>query len=140
MTKLEFLNALRETLANELNPAQVEEQVQYYTRYIDDQISLGHTEAEVMSELGDARSIAHNIIDGVEEDNEFQSSGTVYSEESTEEKPEWKSKLKTNGMIAVILLIVFAVLILVTKLIIWALPMILTVAVILWIIKKVNGQ
>ena len=49
-------------------------------------------------------------------------------------------EIQTYGMIAVILLIVFAVLILVTKLIIWALPMILTVAVILWIIKKVNGQ
>ena len=99
MTKLEFLNALRETLANELNPAQVEEQVQYYTRYIDDQISLGHTEAEVMAELGDARSIAHNIIDGVEEDNEYQSSGTVYSEESTEENRNGNPNSKLYGFL-----------------------------------------
>ena len=141
MTKQEFLYALRETLANELNASQVEEHVRYYTSYIDDQISLGHTEAEVLAELGDPRSIAHNIIDGVEAANgEYQSAGTTYTSESAEDKPEWQSKFKTYGIIAAIFLIVFVVLILVTRLIIWALPTIITVAVIVWIIKKINGQ
>ena len=67
MTKYEFLCALRDTLTNALTPSQVEEHVQYYTHYIDEQISLGYSEAQVLSELGDPRSIAHNIIDGIEE-------------------------------------------------------------------------
>ena len=66
MTKQEFFMKLRETLSDELNDRQVNEQVQYYEGYINEQIRLGRSESEVLDELGDPRSIAHNIIDGIE--------------------------------------------------------------------------
>lgn len=153
MTKYEFLYALRETLANALNPSQVEEQVLYYSNYIDEQVRLGYTEAQVLAELGDARSIAHNIIDGIQADAQanhsedgsktYTSNDTYYTDESgrtSEAGKDTVDKLKSYGKIAAILLVVFVVLIALTRLIIFALPTILTFAVIMWIIKKINGH
>ena len=150
MTKYEFLYALRETLENVLTPSQVEEQVQYYANYIDEQMRMGYSETQILAELGDARSIAHNIIDGIEADrqNDRHSNGEqtyeTYSEDGSENYSSGSSdtteKLKSYAKLAVILLIVFVVLIALTRLIILALPTILTVAVIMWIIKKINGQ
>ena len=68
MTKQDFLAVLQEALSEELNGAQVNEQISYYRRYIDEQVAAGRSESEVLEELGDARIIAHNIIDGVEEE------------------------------------------------------------------------
>ena len=150
MTKYEFLYALRETLSNALNPSQVEEQVQYYADYIDEQVRMGYSEAQVLKDLGDARSIAHNIIDGIEADrqNAKQSGSEQAYDTYTEDGPNNYSsgandkteKLKAYAKLAAILLVVFVVLIALTKLIILALPTILTIAVIVWIIKKINGQ
>ncbi len=147
MTKYEFLYALRDTLANALEPSQVEEHVQYYTRYIDEQIGLGYSEGQVLSELGDPRSIAHNIIDGIEAST-FASnhSGSNHQSDTydTGNEPEDQkissSKFKNYAMIAAIVVIVCAVLIAVTRVIIWALPTIITVAAIMWIFKKLNGR
>ena len=75
MTKQEFLTSLQETLAAEMNGQQVMDQVRYYSAYIDGQIAEGRTEAEVLAELGDARIIARNILDGAEQEN------SGYSEE-----------------------------------------------------------
>ena len=150
MTKYEFLYALRETLANVLTPSQVEEQVQYYADYIDEQVRMGYSEAQVLKDLGDARSIAHNIIDGIEADRQnAKQSGSeqtydTYTEDGANNYSSGANdkteKLKSYAKMAVILLIVFVVLIALTRLIILALPTILTVAVIMWIIKKINGQ
>ena len=147
MTKYEFIYALRDTLANVLNPSQVEEHVQYYMRYIDEQIALGYSEGQVLSELGDPRSIAHNIIDGIEEAGQasYDSNGnhqseTYYTDGESEQQNNGTSKLKSYAIKVGIIIVVFAVLIAVSRLIIWALPTIITVAVIMWIFKKLNGR
>ena len=145
MTKYEFLYALRDTLANVLEPSQVEEHVKYYTRYIDEQIVLGYSEGQVLSELGDPRSIAHNIIDGIEASASNYSGSNHQTEtydtgNETDTNKTSSSKFKNYAMIAAIVVIVCAVLIAVTRVIIWALPTIITVAAILWIFKKLNGR
>ena len=148
MTKYEFLCALRDTLTNALTPSQVEEHVQYYTRYIDEQISLGYSEAQVLSELGDPRSIAHNIIDGIEEAGKGRdgasygeyASNTEYVNDHNTTDNDKIEKLKGYGKLAIIFLVIFAVLIAVTRLIIWALPTIFTFGVIVWSFKKLNGR
>ena len=142
MTKYEFLYVLRETLENALTPSQVEEQVQYYSNYIEEQIRMGYTEAQVLAELGDARSIARNIIDGIEASH----SNAEYSYENNETMDysnmgnDKVDKFKAYAKLAAVLLVVFIVLIALTRLIILALPTILTIAFIVWIIKKINGQ
>lgn len=143
MTKQDFLTALQEALYEELNGTQVNEQISYYRQYIDEQVAAGRSESEVLDELGDARIIAHNIIDGVEEEgNTYYRSTVTYTSDDEGEsvEPTWKTKMKVYGTIGLILVILFVILALVTKLIIWLLPSIIVVAVVVWILRKLNGQ
>lgn len=63
MSKNEFLEKLRAALANDLDPAAVQAQVNYYSQYIDGEIGAGRPEADVTAELGDPWAIARTIID-----------------------------------------------------------------------------
>lgn len=63
MNRSEFLNQLREALANDLNASAVQENVDYYNSYIQEEIKNGKAEAEVLEMLGDPWVIARNIID-----------------------------------------------------------------------------
>ncbi len=62
MTKSEFLNRLKHDLDNDLNSAQVQEQVNYYDSYIREEMGKGRSESEVVDELGDPWAIAKNIV------------------------------------------------------------------------------
>ena len=145
MTKYEFLYALRETLENAVGASRAEEHVQYYENYINEQIQMGYSESQVMAELGDPRSIAHNIIDGINASASSHSAETYtadgeYSNDSTGQNTDTMDKFKKYGKTALILLVVFFVLINLTRFIIFALPTILTFAVIVWILKKLSGR
>ena len=132
MTKQEYLAALREALSEELSGAQVSDQINYYRQYIEEQIASGRSEADVLEELGDARIIAHNIIDGAEEERDTYRRTTVtYSDGGDAEgvEPTWKTKVKVYGIIA-----------LVTKLIIWLLPSIIVIVCVVWILNRLSGR
>ena len=143
MTKQEYLAALREALSEELSGAQVSDQINYYRQYIEEQIASGRSEADVLEELGDARIIAHNIIDGAEEERDTYRRTTVtYTSDSDgqDAEPTWKTKMKVYGTIALVLVVLFMIIALVTKLIIWLLPSIIVIACILWIINRLSGR
>ncbi|MCR1919031.1 hypothetical protein NSA48_08285 [Frisingicoccus caecimuris] len=143
MTKQEYLAALREALSEELSGAQVSDQINYYRQYIEEQIASGRSEADVLEELGDARIIAHNIIDGAEEERDTYRRTTVtYSGGGDAEgvEPTWKTKMKVYGIIALVLVVLFMIIALVTKLIIWLLPSIIVIACIVWIINRLSGR
>ena len=83
MTKREFLEQLQKMLARELDTAEVSDNVQYYSDYIDHAVSGGKSEEQVLAELGDPRMIARTILD-VEEKRAGDASSwqedTVYTE------------------------------------------------------------
>lgn len=62
MTKIVFLDKLKKALGNDLPGAVVQEHVNYYHNYINEEIGKGRSEAEVIRELGDPWAIARNII------------------------------------------------------------------------------
>ena len=143
MTKQEYLAALREALSEELSGAQVSDQINYYRQYIEEQIASGRSEADVLEELGDARIIAHNIIDGAEEERDTYRRTTVtYTSDSDgqDAEPTWKTKMKVYGTIALVLVVLFMIIALVTKLIIWLLPSLIVIACIVWIINRLSGR
>ena len=143
MTKQEYLAVLREALSEELSGAQVSDQINYYRQYIEEQIASGRSEADVLEELGDARIIAHNIIDGAEEERDTYRRTTVtYTSDSDgqDAEPTWKTKMKVYGTIALVLVVLFMIIALVTKLIIWLLPSIIVIACIVWIINRLSGR
>ena len=68
MTKQEFLDGLRRSLAGGLEPHEINEHINYYSQYIDSQIRMGISEDEVMASLGEPRLIAKTLLgmEGVE--------------------------------------------------------------------------
>ena len=143
MTKQEYLAALQEALSEELSGAQVSDQINYYRQYIEEQIASGRSEADVLEELGDARIIAHNIIDGVEEERDTYRRTTVtYTSGGDGEgaEPTWKTKMKVYGIIALVLVVLFVIIALVTRLLIWMLPSIIVIACVVWILNRLSGR
>lgn len=63
MNKEDFFNELKECLEGEVSEAEYRDSLSYYRDYFKEQEMLGKTEQEILSELGDARLIAHSIID-----------------------------------------------------------------------------
>ena len=63
MTKQEFLDSLRMALASRVSASQVEENIRYYEDYINTQMRMNRSEAEVIAELGDPRLLARSISD-----------------------------------------------------------------------------
>lgn len=61
MNKNEFLKILKESLEMSLEKTAINEQIDYYDKYISDEIKKGKTEKEVIDELGDPRLIAKTI-------------------------------------------------------------------------------
>lgn len=63
MSAAEFLNRLEEALRGEVPAQVVDANLQYYRDYIEGEIRKGHTESQVLEELGDPRLIARTIIE-----------------------------------------------------------------------------
>lgn len=63
MTKQEFLDNLRASLASRVSASLVEENVRYYEDYINTQIRMNRSEEAVIAELGDPRLLARSIAD-----------------------------------------------------------------------------
>lgn len=63
MDKTEFINQLQMSLNGKLDPQDVNENVRYYEDYINTQIRMGRSEADVLNTLGSPRLIARTITD-----------------------------------------------------------------------------
>lgn len=62
MSKQEFLDGLRRSLAAGLEAHEINEHINYYSDYIDSQIRMGVSEEEVMASLGEPRLIAKTLL------------------------------------------------------------------------------
>ena len=122
MTKAEFLEKLRIELSSGVTPQVLQENLNYYSQYIDDEIRKGRTESEVLAELGDPWILAKTIVDaqGEEsvEDVIYDSDGRTYRDNSSTEGSSnihvwsldswWKRLLLILAVVAVIV-VIFAV-------------------------------
>ena len=80
MSKNDFLNNLKLALNGKVSYSLVQENMAYYSEYIDSQLRMGRSEEEVMDMLGDPRLIARTIVqtNGTEtvEEGAYQESTT----------------------------------------------------------------
>lgn len=63
MSKAEFLETLEIQLLGQIPDGKASGHVRYYRNYIEEQMSKGRSEEEVLRELGDPRLIAKTILD-----------------------------------------------------------------------------
>ena len=116
MTKAEFLEKLRIELSSGVTPQVLQENLNYYGQYIDDEIRKGRTESEVLAELGDPWILAKTIVDAQREESVedviYDSDGRTYrGNSSTEERSNihvWSRLLLILVAVAVIV-VIFAV-------------------------------
>lgn len=130
MSKQEFVDRLRRSLAGEMEHSQVEEHIRYYSDYIDSQIRSGKTEEEVMLSLGDPRLIAKTLLgmegvettarEYVEEETQSEDDRYVHIHGKTIRIPGWLLTLLVCAVSLVVLTFVFA-------LVTWLLPFFLLI-------------
>lgn len=63
MNKKEFLDTLYNQLYGQMTEGAIAAHVQYYRNYIEDAVTQGRTEEDVLNELGDPRLIARTLLD-----------------------------------------------------------------------------
>ena len=84
MSKQEFLDGLRRSLAGGMEPQKVQEHISYYSEYIDTQIRMGNSEEAIMTSLGEPRLIAKTLL----EMEDVESKTEEYVEQDNVEKPK----------------------------------------------------
>ena len=122
MTRGEFLDKLRLALGNDLSGSIIQENVNYYDNYINEEVRKGRSEAEVIDELGDPWVIARTIIDSVENRKDVSNNyGSGYESYGNDEQSYgknvhayrldsgWKRLLLVLGLIGILVLIVAVV-------------------------------
>ncbi|MGC4018349.1 MAG: hypothetical protein QM793_03370 [Muricomes sp.] len=153
MTHSEFLQELRRALENDLSGRIVEENVEFYSQYIKDEVKQGKSEEEILQMLGDPWVLAKTVIDaqdGTDEATVYgtsRKSDTEYSNErSGREKPDmqvnmfrvdtwWKKLLWT----LVIIMLVLGVVAIVTGVIRFLAPVLIPLLLITLVIRAIGG-
>lgn len=124
MTKTEFLAKLQEALSNDLNSNIVQENINYYRQYIEDEVRKGRSVEEVISELGDPWALAKTIADSEEIKSKknntyesYQESGYTQTQEDgkssssgdTGKSSFWSSLGSGVKIVLVIVLVIIAI-------------------------------
>ena len=122
MTKAEFLEKLRIELSSGVTPQVLQDNLNYYSQYIDDEIRKGRAEKDVLDELGDPWILAKTIVDaqGEEsvEDVIYDSDGRTYRGDSATDSSgnihvwsldTWWKKLLLILVVVAVIVIIFAV-------------------------------
>lgn len=119
MNKQQFLNELRQCLEGEVSYQVLNENIDYYDHYFEEQSSMGRTEAEIAQELGKPSLIARTIIDasGVEqsayyEDQVYTENGEVDQEEASGVhviELKWYHKLIFAIVLILIIVLLFTI-------------------------------
>ena len=144
MNRQDFINRLRAALNGNVAPNVVAENVNYYDEYIAAEIRSGKSEAEVLGMLGDPRLIAKTIIDtnpwngqggyqeagGNESDQTYRQAQYVQSANNLKVSriPGWLWTIISIVIIAAVISLVLSVLSFLA-------PVILTIAVVMFLVK-----
>lgn len=144
MNKTKFLEGLKEALQGELSSAEINSQLLYYERYIDEELRKGRSEEDIFGELGAPRLIARTIIET--KGNRTSYDNDYYEEEEKQVNQKSKNKsqfeLHMNGVlaliigIALILLVIAAIFSLVSALAPILIPILVIILIISFFQKK----
>ncbi|RGS81864.1 DUF1700 domain-containing protein [Coprococcus sp. AF21-14LB] len=114
MTRSEFLEKLKEALADGMDSYIIQGHLNYYRDYIQEEVQKGRSEEEVLSELGDPWVIARSLLEapGQGSAGESYSDAQVYHDDRKEDSGYYGGKHKVYrlnsfwGKLAVILVVV----------------------------------
>lgn len=147
MTKIEFLQKLKEALEQELGPQAVQENLEYYNQYIAGEMQNGKSETEVTQMLGDPWVIARTIIDTQSGQGQgefvYDTPDRTYQRETTGNNVHvfafdawWKKLLLVLAIIGIIC-VVFAI---VTGIVSLVAPIVIPVLIIMLVVRLLGGR
>ena len=96
MNKNEFLNQLQISLNGKLKASQVEDNIQYYNDYVEEQMRRGRTEREIKETLGSPRLIARTILDASKESERIVTETEPFESDQTVPENEGVFCARTN--------------------------------------------
>ena len=154
MNKKEFLDTLYNQLSGQMPEGSIAAHVQYYRNYIEDAVTQGRTEAEVLNELGDPRLIARTLLDTDSTASGNPQATERYSEPYTDNSYEYdnssadRKKIKSRsfhidlstwyGKLAVILIAAVVIILLCTVLSV-LIPVMIIFGIVCFIISKLRS-
>lgn len=149
MSKDDFMDGLGKSLTGKVDETEYRNQMEFYSSYISKEIASGRSEEEVVKELGDPRLIAKTIIqtyslkdDPIKRQYRERYSETYnHNEEDyyTERQESRVHRVRNILRIILLVIIVLSVLAFVSRVIIGALPFLLTLIVV-WSIISIIYQ
>ena len=128
MDRNEFLLHLRSQLQSEMSAGEIEENIEYYRTYIEEQIGLGRSEEDVLEDLGGPEILARSLLaareasgQGYRRSDSYDGSGRAHERQerraySTEDM-DWRDRLRANATLIGIIFAFVVVLILVVGLV-----------------------
>lgn len=161
MSKQEFLRQLEDQLRGNVSEREQRDSIQYYTEYIDREISDGRTEEEAIAFLGSPTGIAKAIIEargGDREDDAETWTGyredrygydaygnDTYGYDDRDEKEPVMKVFQLEGwtgrlLLAAIVILLIALLVLLLKAAVFLLPIIIPAALILCLIRMIKRR
>lgn len=143
MTKFEFLERLQKELEGGMRTGAVQEQLDYYRRYIEDEVRSGRDETEVVSELGDPWAIAKTILDTSENEDFAKENLTGRTEQNSRTNGrvfnlsgKWVVLLLLLGVLGILMLSVAVI----GGIIRLLAPILLPILVIVFVIRVLNKR
>lgn len=149
MSKQEFVDRLRVSLSGRISSALVEENARYYEDYINTQIRLGESEADVLEGLGDPRLIARSIVAAENVKTGNSGGSQVYGDEEEvvgrrrkprqffhmASLPSWVLPVLAGGILLLVLVVLGLLFRLVLHMLAWLWPVIAIAMILLFFIK-----
>lgn len=155
MTRIEFLQQLRQALENDLSGSVVQENVDYYNQYISDEVRKGKSEEEVLRMLGDPWILARTVIDaqdGTDRSTVYEAGGSTYTDyesgRSTQQESggqkmhgfgldTWWKKLLAVLAVIMVIVIIFSI---ITGIVSLLAPIVVPIIVIMIVIRLISGR
>ncbi len=151
MTKNEFIDGLRVALNGKISPTQVIDNLKFYENYINTEIQMGRTEAEVLEVLGNPRLIAKTIVqtsdisdDNIEENGYRNVNNEEYDTWSNHKNVRFTSRgnlfKKRSGLfmwlwIIIIIALVIMVFSGIISIVAFLMPLVLPIFIIIFLVK-----
>lgn len=154
MTKSEYINGLQAGLQGEVTQQVLRESVDYYSRYIDDEIAGGKSEQQVLEELGPVQLIVKTIIEANKGTGEAEAQRTRAQEQRNQSTRQSRNQSRSNGftlnswygklILILIALLILALIIGVVVIIVMAawylLPVVAVIALIVILLRVFIGR
>ena len=149
MNKYEFITQLDEYLKGNVSEQERMDSVQYYRQYIEEEISLGKTEEEVLDGLGSPGSIGRSIVEAqggaAGRESGYQEYGYDQGEFDNKEQSHQVRKVEVEGwkswlIIGGIILVVLFILSLVFRIIAVLIPFLVPVLIVVFVINLFRGR